>query len=485
MSRTIAVVFPQWEKDHGRFGEHHSFRSFEPIVRRITEICAVVEVVEAGTAVMTAKGPSRYFGGDANVAHALNDACRNNEDVVGVGIADSRFAAIAAARLAASRKSPCVISSSITTEFIDAMPVRALSEIGNIDVGMVDLLMRLGLGRCGDVRHLGEAALIDRFGLTGHHVFQLVSAQEIHGFSLDTPPSDFSCVYESDTPLVSVPHVVGASHCTIEEMMRRIDASGQQCVRVLVHCETDHGESMSRIWGESRGFTVSALAQRLSYQLDGWLVHAGDDVDAPTSGIVRVCITPLECREALATQAVLWGGNEENTERAARAVAQMCAVADCVHVTVPQWEGGRDITTAYSQVSAGTVDITQSQHSAARVGAAKNHTEKWSGSLPMPWPAWVAAQPIDINVLDAHQRHVGVTGRHELTSEPVSVEMGALRYHVEKVGGPWPVEERWWDPRRARRHVRAQLLVRNAQGAQRIFLVVLENNVWKLIARYD
>lgn len=485
MSRTIAVVFPHWEKDHGRFGEHHSFRSFEPIVRRISEICAVVEVVEAGTVVMAAKGPSRYFGGDANVAHTLSDACDNKEDVVGVGIADSRFAAIAAARLAASRKSPCVISSSITTEFIDALPVQALSEINNIDVGTVDLLLRLGLVRCGDVRHLGEAALIDRFGLTGHHIFQLVSAQEIHGFSLDAPPSDFSCVYESDTPLVSVSHVVEASRSTIEEMVHRIDVSGQQCVRVLIHCETDHGESMSRIWGESRGFTTSALAQRLSYQLDGWFVHCGDDLDAPTSGIVRVCMTPVECREALATQAVLWGGNEENTERAARAVAQMCAVDDCVRVTVPQWEGGRDITTAYSQVSAHTVDITQSQHGAVRVGATKNHTEKWSGSLPVPWPAWVAAQPIDINIVDADQHHVGVTGRHELTSTPVSVEMGRLHYHIEKVGGPWPVEERWWDPRRARRHVRAQLLVRNAQGATRVFLVVLENNVWKLIARYD
>lgn len=485
MSRTIAVVFPHWEKDHGSFGAHHSFRSFEPIVRRITEICAVVEVVEAGTAVMAAKGPSRYFGGDAHVAHALNDACRNNEDTVGVGIADSRFAAIAAARLAASRKSPCVISSSITDEFIDAMPVRALSEIGNIDVGTVDLLIRLGLGRCGDVRHLGEAALIDRFGLTGHHIFQLVSAQEIHGFSLDAPPSDFSCVYESDTPLVSVLHVVEASRSTIEEMVRRIDTSGQQCVRVLIHCETDHGESMSRIWGESHGFTVSALVQRLSYQLDGWLVHSDDDADGPTSGIVRVCMTPVECREVLATQAVLWGGNEENTERAARAVMQMCAVDDCVRVTVPQWEGGRDITTAYSQVSAHTVDITHSQHSAVRVGATQHNSEKWSGSLPMPWPAWVATQPITINVLDVHQQHVGVTGRHELTSVPASVEMGRLRYHIEKVGGPWPVEERWWDPRRARRHVRAQLLVRNAQGATRVFLVVLENNEWKLIARYD
>jgi protein ImuB len=485
MSRTIAVVFPHWEKDHGRFGEHHSFRSFEPIVRRITEICAVVEVIEAGTAVMSAKGPSRYFGGDAHVAHVLHDACRNNEETVGIGIADSRFAALAAARLAASRKSPCVISSSITTEFIDALPTRALTEISNIDVGTVDLLIRLGLGRCGDVRHLGEAALIDRFGITGHHIFRLVSAQEIHGFSLDTPPSDFSCVYESDTPLVSVPNVVAASRSTIEEMVHRIDASGQQCVRVLIHCETDHGESMSRIWGESHGFTESALMQRLSYQLDGWLVHSDDDVDGPTSGIVRVCMNPVECREVLATQAVLWGGNEENTERAARAVMQMCAVDDCVRVTVPQWEGGRDITMAYSQVLAHTVDITHSQHSAARVGATKNRTQNWSGSLPMPWPAWVATQPIDINIVDADRRHVGVTGRHELTSVPASVEMGRRRYRIEKVGGPWPVEERWWDPRRARRHVRAQLLVRNAQGSTRVFLVVLENNAWKLIARYD
>jgi protein ImuB len=483
MSRTIAVVFPHWENDHGHFGEHHSFRSFESIVRSMSDVCAVVEIVQAGIAVMAAKGPSRYFGGDAPVAHALSDVCDVGEDVFGVGIADSRFAAIAAARWGAQRKSPCVIASLVTTEFIDALPSRALSEMGNIDAGTVDLLIRLGLGRCGDVRKLGEAALIDRFGITGRHIFQLVSAQDLQSFSLDAPPSDFSRAYESDVPLVSLQHVVAASWATIDEMMHAITASGQQCVRILIHCETDHGESISRIWSQSHGLSAAAVVQRLSYQLDGWLVHADDD--APTSGVVKVYMNPVECREMLATQAVLWGGHEENIERAARAIAQVRAVADHIEVTVAQWEGGRDVSTVYAQVSAHLVDITQSSHNAVRVGAAKNHTEHWTGSLPAPWPAWVAANPIDINVFDAHQRHVGVTGRHELTSAPVSVEMGTLRYRVEKVGGPWPVEERWWDPRRARRHVRAQLLVRNAQGAQRVFLVVLENNVWKLIARYD
>lgn len=485
MTRTIAVVFPNWEQDHGRFGQHQSFCSFESIVRRINEISAVVEVVEAGTVVMTSRGPSRYFGGDPQVATALFDVCCNNDDVVGVGIADSRFAAVAAARLAALRKSPCVISSSVTIDFIDALPVRALSELGNIDAGTVDLLIRLGLDRCGDVRNLGEVALIDRFGLSGHRIFQLISAKDVQGFSLDAPPSDFSCVYETDTPLTSVHHVVSASWDTVETMVRRIELSGQQCVRLLVHCETDHGESISRIWGNAHGFSASGLMERISYQLDGWLVNPDQGQDAPTSGVIKVFINPLECREVLATQAVLWGGNEENTERASRTVAQVLAVADYVRVTVPSWEGGRDVATVYSQVSASSLDLTQSERSAVRVGVAKSATQKWTGSLPEPWPAWVAAQAIDINVFDSQQCHVGVTGRHELTCDPVSVEVGTMRYHIEKVGGPWPVEERWWDPRRARRHVRAQFLVRNTQGVTRVFLVVLENNAWKLIARYD
>jgi hypothetical protein len=47
------------------------------------------------------------------------------------------------------------------------------------------------------------------------------------------------------------------------------------------------------------------------------------------------------------------------------------------------------------------------------------------------------------------------------------------------------VEERWWDPRRRRRHVRMQMLVRNQRDAARVLLLGLENSEWTVLARYD
>ena len=232
------------------------------------------------------------------------------------------------------------------------------------------------------------------------------------------------------------------------------------------------------------------MLQRLSYQLESWYdsTTSGEQdvsIETPTSGVVRVFIKPLECRAVMATQAVLWGGHEENAERAARAMSQVLTLSEKVHVTVPRWEGGRDIATVYSQVPVSTVDIASFRESAARAGSFSQQVKKWSGVLPRPWPAWLAPVPVDISLRDCDGCHVGVTGRHELTTMPTHLEIGKENYEVISLGGPWPVEERWWDPRRARRNVRAQLLVRNERGQTQLFLVTLENNAWKLVARYD
>ena len=86
---------------------------------------------------------------------------------------------------------------------------------------------------------------------------------------------------------------------------------------------------------------------------------------------------------------------------------------------------------------------------------------------------------------DARGVVVGVTGRHELDAVPARVSVSGHEYRIERTAGPWPVEERWWDPRRRRRHVRLQVLVRNARGARRVFLLGLEDGEWHLLGRYD
>jgi protein ImuB len=47
--------------------------------------------------------------------------------------------------------------------------------------------------------------------------------------------------------------------------------------------------------------------------------------------------------------------------------------------------------------------------------------------------------------------------------------------------GPWPLEERWWDPASARRRARLQVVT----DAGTAWLVVLEAGAWRAEAAYD
>ncbi len=483
MSRTIAVVFPSWSGHHE--SEVHAYAEFERVVRRVSEVSPLVEVESVGTMVMSARGPTRYFGGEDAVARHLSGLCRHENITFGVGIAGSRFAALAAAHLSESRGRPCILDEAVTQGFVDALPVQSVGHIGAVSPDVVGLLRRLGLSTCGAVREVGESALIDRFGAEGRTVWTLVSGGDVRLLSPGAPPSDYAQSQEFEPPLGLATHVVAAVRDTVARMTDSFTAHGMQCVRLLVECETDHAETSTRVWGDPRGFDTVAVLQRITYQLDGWLVSNEADPDAPTSGIVRVRLVPLECREALVVQPVLWGGHEENIERAARAATMALAVHECVAVTVPQWEGGRDITKVYSHVPLSMVNLSNTDASQQRVTDGRGVAREWSGAVPRPSPACVFPEPREVHVADEHGNPVSVSGRHELTHRPASVEIEGYHYRVERVAGPWPVEERWWDTRRRRRHVRVQMLVRTKRGEARVFLLSLEHSVWRLLARYD
>ncbi len=486
-TRTVAVVFPSWS--HVVVAHDGVSREFEKAVRRITDIAPLVEVAAPGLVLFSARGPSRYFGGDDAMAERVfalcADASSGNRTDVGVGVAGSRFAAVAAARLSVSRGRACVVSDSVTVDFVGALPVAALAEIGGVDPDIVDLLARLGLPRCGDVRALGEEALIDRFGLEGRRVHLLVGACDVEHLSPGPPPSDFARTVVFDDPLVTSAAVVGSARDAIDAVLGAVSQHGLQCVRLSLTCETDHAERNQRIWGEPRGFTASAACSRLAVQLDGWLADDAADPDAPTGGVVRLEVTPLECRESLVVQPLLWGGQQENVERAARAVAMArAAVADAV-VSVPCWEGGRDLSRAWSLVDASLVDFDDVGAAEERVHIGNGAPRAWTGATPTPSPAAVAVEPPTVRVVDATGCEVSVTGRHEFSALPAVVEVGGHEWRVERAAGPWPVEERWWDPRRKRRHARAQVLVRHPRFGVGVFLLGIENGAWSLLGRYD
>ena len=488
--RSVVVVHPQWHADHGSHGHEHSFRTYEHIVRAVTTVSPLVEIVGPGCLVFSARGPSRYFGGEHAVVQTVQSlVAAADRGGFGIGVADSRFAAMAAAHMAASRERPCIIDPSITQQFIDALPVGALHRLAGIPDDVVDLFVRLGLRTCSALSAIGEKALIERFGVDGRAVHRLVTGADTMLLDPGAPPPDIVRAVDFESPLTDVRHVVGAARVCIDDALSAVSNTGRQCVRVLIVCETDHADISERIWVEPRGFSVPAVAQRLAWQLDGWLTVAeGQDESCGTvtSGVVRVSVTPLECRDVMVDQPLLWGGQQENAERAARAVSLAVAAGAGIAVTVPQWSGGRDASGEYERIAVDMVDLRDSRAAEERVNAGRGVPRNWRGALPVPSPTVVHSAPPVVRVLDAHGADLAVTGRHELSADPVHVVVGAHSFTVLRHAGPWPVEERWWDPLRRRRLARVQVLVREVRtNTERVLLLGLENREWSLLARYD
>jgi protein ImuB len=94
----------------------------------------------------------------------------------------------------------------------------------------------------------------------------------------------------------------------------------------------------------------------------------------------------------------------------------------------------------------------------------------------------VHATPLALTVLDEQGSPVRVSGRGQVSAPPSRVVFGPGDADaVVAWGGPWPVEERWWDPERSRRTARFQLQL--ASG--RLLLVGLERQRWWLHADYE
>jgi len=94
----------------------------------------------------------------------------------------------------------------------------------------------------------------------------------------------------------------------------------------------------------------------------------------------------------------------------------------------------------------------------------------------------VHAEPAAVDVLDAAGRTITVDGRGVVSAEPVRLRQGGgAGAGVISWAGPWPVDERWWDPSRHSRRVSLQVV--SDDGLAR--LLVLEGGSWRIAATYD
>ncbi len=481
-------------------------RAFEAVAGAVASLTPQVEVLRPGTLALPTRGPSRYFGGDralaaraTMLAHAAlavrADAAwadaRTEEGEARarcrVGVADGIFAAVLAARRG------LVVEPGASVAFLAPLPVAALDHADPLAdspaelTELVGLFRRLGLRTLGDVAAVPPATLVGRFGPAGARVSRLCRGLDERPPRPRIPPPDLSVAAELDPPADQVESAAFVARTLAAELAERLAARGLACARVCIEAETEHGETLSRRWRTEGLALASALVERTRWQLDGWCNGTALQPDGgqPSAGIVVLRLVPEEVTADRGRQLGFWGGATAADERAARGIARLQGLLGPEVVTVPRRQGGRGpgeqmvLVAAHAGVlrDAGRRGDDQRAGDGGGGGGAP-----WPGRLPSPTPALVHENAIPVEVVAASGKAVTVTGRGLISAAPRRVSLaGGPWVEVVAWAGPWPVDERWWDPAKRSRRARIQVVTAGDDA----HLLALAGGRWVLEATYD
>ncbi len=462
-------------------------RAFEPVVRAVGSFTPRLEVVEPGWLCVESRGPARYFGGDdqlaARIGAAVVAAAERAAPVpgLGVGIADGRFASAVAARLAAARGAPVVVTPGASPAFLGPQPIAWLAETGEADADLVGLFARLGLATLGSLAALAGPDVTARFGPPGHHAHRLARGDDDRPSRAAEPPVERAVERVFDDPVVTLEPLVFVAKQLADELTTVLTEAGLSCVRLAVTAETEHGERSERVWYRSHGLSAPAAVERVRWQLEGWMAQPG----GISGGVVLLRLEPVELRPAGGDQLRLWGGLSAADERAVRTVARLAGMVGETAVQVPAWQGGRLPGHRYRWVPATTTDLADPDDTAGRLrppaaAIVKGEPAPRPGSLPAPSPSLIV-DGVAVAVADGAGRPVTVSGRGVVSAPPATLAIeGRPVQPITAWAGPWPVDERWWDEARHRRLARFQVVT--ADGTAH--LVAVERQRWRLLATY-
>ncbi|MDX5457759.1 protein ImuB [Micromonospora tulbaghiae] len=495
-------------------------RAFEPVVAAVEEVVAGVEVIRPGACATPARGPSRYLGGEEAAAERIVEHVAQSCAVESqVGIADGVFAAGLAAREGR------IVAPGGTREFLAARPVEALGR-----PALADLLRRLGVRTLGEFAALPAGDVLARFGFDGALAHRLAGGRDDRPLAVRQPPADLTVTADHDEPIDRVDAAAFAARTLAERLHERLAGYGLACTRLGIEAVTAHGQELHRVWRHDGLLTAAAIADRVRWQLDGWLSgsngRGGTRPARPTAGIVRLRLVPDGVLAQAGLQPGLWGETGEERERAHRALSRVQGILGPEAVVTAVLGGGRSpadqvrlvpwgdervparpgpppavappvpagpsspavslvpvVWAAPGAASASVVVPAPGVRAGRRAGRGRAVAEPpWPGRIPPPSPAVVLPAPLPADVRDAAGEPVVVSARLAVSAAPARLTVGDGRpAEITGWAGPWPVDERWWAPAEARRRARFQVCL--ADGAA--LLLAVEGGQWLVEAIYD
>jgi protein ImuB len=435
-------------------------RAFEPVLAALEQSLPGLHPVRPGTVAVRARGPARFYGGEQAAAHTvLGIVEAAGVERARVGIADGLFAAERAARwvpgTAGGSGSITIIPRGEQGAFLAPLPVSLLEE-----PELVSLLPRLGIRTLGEFAALDPGDVVARFGPMGARLHALAAGRDPRPATPRIPPRDVDVQVDFEPALDRVDQVAFGVRAAADDFISGLLAQRLVCTALRVEFLGENGDEHGRVWLHPRSFTAAEVVDRVRWQL------AGSEL---RSAVARVRIGPDAVDAVGAHERGLWGtGPDEGVHSGLSRVQGMLGHRGVLTATP---SGGRTPGERQTLVPWGDRPLV-----------ARDPGRPWPGALPPPAPATVYELRRQIAVHDARGRVVGVDKRGRLSAPPATmVSQTGSRRELTAWAGPWPLDERWWDPAAARTASRFQVV--DAQGCA--WLLVLDGEGWWAEGRYD
>ena len=213
---------------------------WERILRRLEDAGLAVEPSEPGCAYFETRGIERLAGGvKAAVQRAL--------DAVGaaweprVGVAERRFAALAAASVAPAGRA-LVVDDEETELFLAPLPLHLLP----LSSERREELSELGIKRLGELAGLSRTAVADRLGVEGTEAWRLAQGEGDARVSARKPPAEIGEALEFPEPVANEITLARALSALVDRLLAREERGGRAPRRVAVSARLVGGGSWRR-----------------------------------------------------------------------------------------------------------------------------------------------------------------------------------------------------------------------------------------------
>lgn len=413
------------EEDRDRDG-----RMFGSIAAGLDEVASSVEILRPGLVVVDAGAAGRFHGSEGRAVEMLVDAAARRGVDVAVGVADEIATALIAARVAEGR----VVPAGGSRKFLAGLPVALLSAETSLgcDPLLVSSFRQLGVRTLGELAALPATAVATRFGPAGGRCHRIARAAADRRVAPAQPVADLSVAVTPEEPVERVDAAAFAARQLAAVLHGRLRAAGLSCLRLRVCAELADGARLERIWRTREALSEAATADRVRWQLDGWLTSGG------AGAIVSLILEPLELAQPGPVGGLWRDGGAGDPARARRALNRVQSTLGTEAVLSPRFVGGRGVAERIVFVPYGE------EGGVDRRG-------RWPGRIPGPLPARLGGGPRHpaalVRLLDAAARDVAVTAEALLSSRPHTLGWGRENYLVVAWAGPWPVDAGWWGSR--------------------------------------